>query len=419
MRCLPPYPRPNQENHWPMRLSVPMPPWVWEAIENATIRLNALVLTEIDGRTNIGYGQDCYLSAYEYLQDLVLMACWDVDPHVAAAVSQTAPRNEALWPVEEDWPMRVIYMNRGAYREIREWIAARSTQDLVGFIQHALRAEGAFELPREDGDMEPILRLQGSKNKIAHWVVRHIPKHRLFVDVHGGSGSVLGAKNPSFLEVFNDKHEGIVNLWRVVREQSSELIEALVATPYSRVEWASAKEADCPEDPVEWARRVLVASWQGYGGDWQRKSAGFRSGSALLSSRTGPTRDWLVMQTRIHAWVDRMRGVALECMKDLDLLDRYDHEDTFFYCDPPYHATVHKSNYRDGYAEDDHVALAKKLRSIKGKAMISGYDSPLYQELFEGWDCVRKTTRANRGVERVECLWLCPKTSAEIGGRLL
>lgn len=410
------FPRPIPEDAWRICLRVPMPSWVWSALELATARLNELVLTDFDGRTNIGY--DAYLSVGEYVQDIALMACWDVNPDVMA-LSVSLPKDHAVWPVERGWSEHLIYLDRHAYSSMRSWVGARNDRDLVGFVQWAVRQKGALELPREENDLEPILRLQGSKNQIAPWVVQHFPKHRLFVDVHGGTGSILGAKNPSHLEIFNDAHQGIVNLWRVLRERSDDLVRALLATPYSRVEWESAKEADCPNDPVEWARRVMVASWMGYGGDWQRPSSGFRSGAALLKSRTTPTHDWQVVVGRVQGWVDRMRGVALENLGDLAIIERYDCEDALFYCDPPYHDTKHRNNYKHRYTEKDHRALADKLHAIKGKAIISGYESKLYRELFADWTCVRKAVRANRGAERTECLWLCPKTAKEYAGRLV
>jgi DNA adenine methylase len=114
-----------------------------------------------------------------------------------------------------------------------------------------------------------------------------------------------------------------------------------------------------------------------------------------------------------------MRGVLLECMKDVDLIARYDNPETVFYCDPPYHATKHKANYANEYTEADHRKLAEVLHGIKGAAMISGYESDLYSELYGDWLCVKRKVKANRGAVREECLWLCPKAKGQITARLL
>jgi DNA adenine methylase len=284
-------------------------------------------------------------------------------------------------------------------------------------FQAALALPHALDFAREKNDVDAILRLQGSKRTIAQWIVSHMPRHTLFVDVFGGTGALVGAKNPSRAEVYNDAHKGIVNVWRVLRERPEALKAALLSTPYARVAWEEAKEGDCPQDPVEWARRILVRSWQGYGGDWQKPSNGWRGGASIIESRTTPIEDWEALLFRLEAWQQRMRGVALECMDALDLIKRYDHKEALFYCDPPYLGTA--NNYDHNYSERDHHALAQALRGIKGKAMISGYDTPLYRELYEGWSCVKTTTRANRGVSREEVLWLCPKTTEERAWRLL
>ena len=54
------------------------------------------------------------------------------------------------------------------------------------------------------GRLRSPLNYFGSKSRIASRIVKHFPVHHTFVDVFGGSASVLLAKPPSLVEVYND-----------------------------------------------------------------------------------------------------------------------------------------------------------------------------------------------------------------------
>ncbi len=62
--------------------------------------------------------------------------------------------------------------------------------------------------------------------------------------------------------------------------------------------------------------------------------------------------------------------------------------------------------------DDDHRRLAEALRGIQGMAVVSGYPSPLYDELYAGWQVVTKREHKESGAFSVECLWLSPCVTA-------
>ena len=56
-----------------------------------------------------------------------------------------------------------------------------------------------------------------------------------------------------------------------------------------------------------------------------------------------------------------------------ELISKYDSDNTYFYCDPPYFKTEkYYSKHDFGY--DDHERLANVLKNIKGKFSLSYYD---------------------------------------------
>lgn len=81
---------------------------------------------------------------------------------------------------------------------------------------------------------------------------------------------------------------------------------------------------------------------------------------------------------------------------------------TLLYCDPPYLSTptVNGNRYPCRLdREEDHRKLIGVLRQLPCRVMLSGYASPLYNDLLRDWRCVAFSA-ATRGSARIECVWL-------------
>jgi DNA adenine methylase len=58
-----------------------------------------------------------------------------------------------------------------------------------------------------------------------------LPKTTHFCDVFGGSAAVILNRYPSPVETYNDLDGDVVNFFRVLRDQSDELIRGIGLTP--------------------------------------------------------------------------------------------------------------------------------------------------------------------------------------------
>lgn len=272
----------------------------------------------------------------------------------------------------------------------------------------------------------PILRYHGGKWKLAPWVIAHIPAHLRYVEPFCGAASVLMRKSRAPSEVINDLDDDVVNVFRVLRDpaQADELRRLVELTPWARAEFAAAYEPT--EDPVERARRLLVRSFMGYGACGHNADArtGFRN-AGWRDSAIPANKDWCTYPAAIPAFVERLRGVVIENRPALDLIGIYDDPRTLIYVDPPYvlstrtaHAQGNKG-YRHEMTDDDHAALAERLHAATGMVIISGYDCPLYRDLYASWRMETRSHFADQAKPRKECLWISPRAAAALRGNLL
>lgn len=270
----------------------------------------------------------------------------------------------------------------------------------------------------------PALRYLGGKWKLAERIVGHFPPHHIYVEPFGGGASVLLRKPRSRAEVYNDLDEDLVGLFRVLRDpERAERLAALVRlTPFSRAEFEAAYEHT--GDQVEQARRLLVRSFQGFGSCASRRdrTTGWRTGVRLDSASAA--RDWANYPHAIAELCQRLAGVSVEARPALDVLANYDSPGTLFYVDPPYvHATRSPRRTRtapsNGYAHElndrDHVELLERLVEMAGAIVLSGYASPLYDDVLGDWRRVEIGTHADGARPRTEVLWLNPAACADGG----
>lgn len=263
----------------------------------------------------------------------------------------------------------------------------------------------------------PILRYHGGKWLLAPWIIAHFPPHRIYVEPYGGGGSVLMRKPRAFSEVYNDLDDRLVNVFRVLRDpqKAARLRDALHLTPFARAEFEGAYEND--GDDVERARRIIIMSFMGFGSD--AVGRGYRTGFRSKSNRSGttPAHDWMNYPPHVNTFCERLRGVVIEHQDAFKVLERHDETQTLHYVDPPYvhdtrTASMGRHGYRHEMSDEQHRDLARVLHRLRGMVVLSGYDSPLYADLYRDWEARRMNALADGARPRVETLWLNPSCAS-------
>jgi DNA adenine methylase len=248
----------------------------------------------------------------------------------------------------------------------------------------------------------------GSKQTLAPWIVSLLPRHEHYVEPFCGGLSVLMAKRPTKLETVNDLNRDLMTFWRVLRDRPVELSRACMLTPHSRAEYELAQEPAI--DDLEAARRVWSQLVQGRTGQFRR--SGWRLAINPEGSARPISNDFAAWCNRLAPAAERLKKVSLECLPALDVIAKYGgHPSVLLYVDPPYLGSTRESTGRyqlDMKDEDGHRQLATALEDCSATVVLSGYHSPLYDELYAGWHRYEKaTTTGNATTDkgRTEVLW--------------
>lgn len=258
--------------------------------------------------------------------------------------------------------------------------------------------------------MRPILRYHGGKWKLADWIIRQFPKHRVYVEPFGGAASVLICKPRSYGEIYNDLDGEIVNLFRVVRDRGTELRRQLEDTPFARDEYRLSFEAST--DELEQARRTVIRSFMGFGSNSLCKN--IKSGFRANANRSGttPAHDWANYPKLLDKLTARLRAVVIENRDAIEVMQAHDSPETLHYCDPPYvHSTrsskVHGHHgYTHEMSDEEHLKLSKYLHEVSGMVVLSGYSCKLYDELYKDWSTIDLKSLADGARKRTEVLWI-------------
>jgi DNA adenine methylase len=245
----------------------------------------------------------------------------------------------------------------------------------------------------------------GGKQTLAAQIVSHFPEHSRYVEPFAGSLAVLLAKAPEPYEVVNDLDGRLVGFWRTLRDRGEELERACALTPHSRHEYMSAKREGPSDDPIEDARRLWVLYTQSISGAYE--GAGWR---APGPTRKSPGQHFSRFHERFHGLADRLRHVSIENVPYASILSRYAHDaECLLYVDPPYLAETRstaKEYVHDMSSPAEHRELLSLLLAHEGPVVLSGYASPLYDEMLEGWTQIPISAMTQVGGERTEILYV-------------
>ena len=221
------------------------------------------------------------------------------------------------------------------------------------------------------------IKWYGGKFYIAKLICSLMPEHSVYVEVFGGAGHVLFAKPRSDVEVYNDIHDGLVTLFRVIRDKPDELQAKLKWTLYSRSEFNLLREKYRNQDFIDDVDKAATVFYL-IKNSINAKMSTFSVGRTPTNT-SRPNSYYNAINT-LKIVSNRLRNVIIECLDFRKLIKVYDTENTLFYLDPPYVINSRRSGraYKHEMSDNDHIELLDLLKTVKGKWILSGYRNEIY-----------------------------------------
>jgi DNA adenine methylase len=121
--------------------------------------------------------------------------------------------------------------------------------------------------------------------------------------------------------------------------------------------------------------------------------------------------DFLSAVDRLPEIHDRLSRVIVTNTDGIELIKKYNQENVFLYCDPPYEQSTRTSTrYNVDMDREGHLEFLDAVINSKSKILISGYDCELYDTLVEnGFEKIQfevKTISGNFTPKtKIETLW--------------
>ena len=270
----------------------------------------------------------------------------------------------------------------------------------------------------------PVSRV-GNKSSILHILYAVFPmKYGRFIDVFGGSGSVLlGKPEIHPFEVYNDFDKNLVNLFRCMKERTMATVRELgFCNLNSREDFNAIRKffEQREEFTDEYLSEELLLTELTFpplqanelkelrtritkDHDVRRAAMFLKllrySYSSSCKSFASQPFDIRKLFGLIKELENRMANVVVENQDFETLIKHYDRPDSFFYADPPYFSS--EGMYEVGFGWDDHVRLRDTLKGIKGNFLLSYNDCEEIRELYDGFSLL-DFSRTHAMVQRYE-----------------
>lgn len=232
--------------------------------------------------------------------------------------------------------------------------------------------------------MNSPLTYPGGKNGMANKILPFIPDHKSYVEPFFGSGGIFFKKKKVAIETINDLNSDVVNLFKILQDEKKfkEFFRIIEFTPYSREIYNEAKEYEKHEiGSIQRSALYFINIRFSFSGSL---NAGW--GYSLKDDSLN-TKKWFSSVKRLPQIVKRLKQVQIENDDFFKVMIRYQNNDCFMYCDPPYLMETRKDKkiYKHEMTNEDHERFLKTCLICKGKMMISGYDSDMYNDYLSGW----------------------------------
>lgn len=263
--------------------------------------------------------------------------------------------------------------------------------------------------------IRPPFKIHGGKYYLSKWVISNLPKdyeQYNYIEPYLGAGSVFLNKNRSNgEETINDIDPGAIAIFQALRDEAGLFIGRIKRTKYCDATFnkALAKKDAKFTDYMDYAVNEYILRRMSRGG----LKKNFAWSNRLRGGQPGDVNAWETMFEYLPLIAEKLKNINIFQKDANQIIRAFNDKNTLLYCDPPYlqDTRTAENAYEYEMTTDDHIALAESIKQFRGKVIISGYSSALYNRIYADWRIIKKKIANNasqqkKKPQKTEILWM-------------
>lgn len=232
--------------------------------------------------------------------------------------------------------------------------------------------------------MKTPISYYGGKQAIIGHLMDLVPDHEVYTESFMGGGTLFWAKRSAKNETINDTLDLVVNFYYQLKTNFKNLKPLIDASLVSRVLHSKANfiiKNKQHFEPVQLAWAFWLATNFAYS---NKIGGGYKYSNSMSVSipRTMKSKKSLFTELLVY----RIENTTIENCDAIKILQSRNVVKAFHYIDPPYPGA--DNGHYKGYTWQQYEDLLNQCRQLKGKFLLSNYNSPLLEKYIidNGWN---------------------------------
>jgi DNA adenine methylase len=202
---------------------------------------------------------------------------------------------------------------------------------------------------------------------------------------------LLNKPKSTKLEVIGDHNTNMVQIFRTLRDEPKLFIKKIKSLTYSENVFNKAKivSNDCLDQAVN--DFVLI----------KMSKNGFKETFSTGDLKNGK-KMWKESTNSFDEAAVRLKEVRILNKTAYETINAFSEDNVLLYADPPCLVDVKNDICTNEMSADQHIKLAEALNKFRGKAIITGQSSTLYNRLYKEW---KKIELSCGDAKKTNTLW--------------
>lgn len=253
--------------------------------------------------------------------------------------------------------------------------------------------------------MKKPLNYYGGKERMIDLLLERIPAHKTYVEAMAGGATLFFNKQKSPIEVINDINGNLINFYIQYKHNFEALNELIQNTLHDEYTYNKARQIYRSNPKSHSKIRRAWAVWVGanmsFGASLFEGSFQITTNSNDISHPGVRTKNKRIIFEK-YGVLNRLEKAMILNKDVIDIIQKYNNEDTFIYLDPPYFQ-ANQGHYK-GYKKEAFINLLEVCSKSDSKIMISSYDDPVIYEYGFNVEKFEMNLGVKNGFKKIECL---------------